>query len=142
MSSRRERFDGGPRNPEPPPAPDPLAVPAFDSHCHLDLMDAEPAEALSAARAVGITRVVTVGIDVATSQWCADTAAAYDDVYATVAIHPNEAPRAGEEEWSAIAALARRPEVCAVGETGIDHYRTSEDGWDAQEESFRRHIAI
>jgi TatD DNase family protein len=114
----------------------------LDSHCHLDLLDVTVEETLSAARAVGITSIVTVGIDVPSSQWSADTAASHDDVYATVAIHPNEAHTADEAAWNAIAQLAKHPAVCAVGETGLDHFRTEGDGWAAQEESFRRHIAI
>jgi TatD DNase family protein len=125
-----------------PPPPEPLTVPAFDSHCHLDLMESSIEETLAAARAVGITRIVTVGIDVPSSEWCADAASAHDDVYATVAIHPNEAHNADEDTWDAIARFAAQPSVRAVGETGLDHYRTTTDGWGAQEESFRRHIAI
>ena len=105
-------------------------------------MDTPVAEAVAAAQAVGIMRVVTIGIDVPSSQWQVDAARAHDDVYATVAIHPNEARTADEAAWSASAALAREAEVVGVGETGLDHYRTSEDGWAQQEESFRRHIAI
>jgi TatD DNase family protein len=105
-------------------------------------MDVDPETALAEARAVGITQVVTVGIDVPTSQWCAETAAAYDDIHATVAIHPNEAHNANDDAWTAIARLAALPHVRAVGETGLDHYRTKADGWTQQEESFRRHIAI
>jgi TatD DNase family protein len=59
-----------------------------------------------------------------------------------VAIHPNEAPDADEAAWQAIAELATQPRVVALGETGLDHYRTDSAGWAAQETSFRRHIAI
>jgi TatD DNase family protein len=127
---------------EPPPAPEPLQVPALDSHCHLDLMEVPIEHAVAAANAVGIARMVTVGIDVATSRWQVDVAAQHEDVYAAVAIHPNEAHGADEAAWDAIAALACDPNVVAVGETGLDHFRTVEDGWKRQEESFRRHIAI
>ena len=127
---------------EAPPAPPPLATPAVDAHCHLDLMDGSVAEVVAAAQAVGIARLVTIGIDLPSSQWQVDTAAAYDDVYATVAIHPNEAHNADEEAWSRIALLAKDPNVVGVGETGLDHYRTASDRWVQQEESFRRHIAI
>jgi TatD DNase family protein len=130
------------RQGDPPPAPTPLDVAAVDAHCHLDLMDVPIAEAVAAAQAVGIARVVTIGIDVPSSHWQVEAARAHDDVYATVAIHPNEAHTADEAAWSAIAALAREPEVVGIGETGLDHYRTSEDGWAQQAESFRRHIAI
>jgi TatD DNase family protein len=133
---------GAGRTGEAPPAPPPLAAAALDSHCHLDLMDVSVDEALTAAKAVGIERVVQIGIDVASSTWSAEVAAARDDVWAAVAIHPNEAPGADEAAWEAIASLATQPRVVALGETGLDHYRTEDGGWMAQEESFRRHIAI
>jgi TatD DNase family protein len=119
-----------------------LSTPAVDAHCHLDLMDGSVADAVAAAQAVGIERMVTIGIDVPSSRWQVETARAHKDVYATVAIHPNEAHTADEAAWAAIAELARDPAVVGVGETGLDHYRTSEEGWTQQEESFRRHIAI
>jgi TatD DNase family protein len=127
---------------DPPPAPAPLATPALDSHCHLDLMGTAVDEVMAAARAVGIERVVQIGIDVPSSTWSAELAASRDDVWAAVAVHPNEAHAAGDAEWDAIARLAGQPRVVAVGETGLDHYRTESDGWTAQEESFRRHIAV
>jgi len=135
------RYDAG-RVGDPPPAPEPLAVEAFDSHCHLDLMGVAVDDALVAARAVGVRRVVTIGIDVPSSRWAAQAAAAHPDVYAGVAIHPNEAPAADEAAWDEIARLAGLPDVVAVGETGLDRYRTGSDGWAAQERSFRRHIDI
>ena len=133
---------GAGRTGDPPPPPDALASAALDSHCHLDLMDVDVDTAVQQARAVGITRIVTVGIDVATSQWQVDTADAYDDVFAAVAVHPNEVANADDDAWDAIARLTERPKVVAVGETGLDRFRTGPQGWDAQEESFRRHIGI
>src|SRR4051794_2056095 len=105
-------------------------------------MEVPVADAVAAAKAVGIDRVVTIGIDVPSSQWQVDTARAHDDVYATVAIHPNEAHTADDNAWAAIATLAADSAVVGIGETGLDHFRTAEDGWAQQEESFRRHIAI
>lgn len=137
-----------------PPAPEPLAVPAVDSHCHLDLAvgDAAPSveQALVAARAVGVTRVVQIGCDVASARWSVAVAERHPAVVAGVALHPNEAPRivarvgrgALEEAWAEIDRLAAHPRVRAVGETGLDHYRTGPEGRDVQEESFRRHIAL
>ena len=68
---------------------------ALDSHCHLDIMKVPVDDALADARAVGIRRVVTIGTDLASSRWAAECAAAYPDVYAAVAIHPNETEAAG-----------------------------------------------
>jgi TatD DNase family protein len=105
-------------------------------------MDASVDDILAAAHAVGIDHVVQIGIDVDSSRWSAELAESRDDVWAAVAIHPNEAPAADEAAWQVIAELAALPRVVALGETGLDHYRTDAAGWSAQEESFRRHIAI
>src|SRR4051794_31710290 len=137
----RTRYDAG-REGDAPPAPEPLSTAAVDAHCHLDLMGVPVETAVAEAQAVGITRVVTIGIDVPSSRWQVEAAQSHDDVFATVAIHPNEAHTADEAAWAAIAALAADPVVVGVGETGLDHFRTQSDGWAAQEESFRRHIAI
>jgi TatD DNase family protein len=137
----------GARPPSRVPAPEPLPGDALDAHCHLDLIEQPVDEVLAAARAAGITRVVTVGVDVATSQWSAKCAATGEGVYAAVAVHPNEtvaaaSSAAGRDEVLAeIAALAALPQVRAVGETGLDYY------WDdappaVQQEWFRAHIEI
>jgi TatD DNase family protein len=130
------------RSGDAPPAPDRLTTAAIDSHCHLDLMEVTVEETMAAAKAVGIERVVQIGVDVESSRWGAELAASRDDVWAAVAIHPNESPEADEAAWEAIASLATLPRVVALGETGLDHFRTESDGWLAQETSFRRHIAI
>jgi len=138
-----ERPGGGVRDRERPPAPEPLAVPAIDAHCHLDLIDAPVEQTLADARAVGIDRVLTIGVDVTSSRWCADTAATYGGVHAGVAIHPNEAPRhADGAALTEIERLAALPQVRAVGETGLDYYRTGLEDRPAQERSFRAHVDI
>jgi TatD DNase family protein len=151
--SRKER--AARRAGEFPPAPEPLAVPVFDSHTHLDITVQEagvpgggatdPVEALiTAAAKVGVDRLVQVGVDVPSSQWSAELAARHPSVLAAVAIHPNEAPRLADldEQLRAIEALAAQPRVRGIGETGLDTFRTGEDGRAAQEASFRAHIAI
>jgi TatD DNase family protein len=132
------------RDETPVPPPEPLTVPAVDSHCHLDLLTIPVEEALAAARLAGVTRVVTIGIDVPSSQWCAETALAHEGVVAAVAMHPNEAPESADldADLAAITELAKLPQVRAIGETGLDYYRTEEAGRPQQEESFRRHIAL
>src|SRR5690349_17602213 len=76
-----------------PPLPAPLRVPVADSHTHLDMQSGTVEEALAKAASVGVTTVVQVGCDIKGSQWAAATAAAYENVHAAVALHPNEAPR-------------------------------------------------
>ena len=129
---------------EPPPAPDGLAVAVADSHCHLDIMGGDIAAQLQAARAVGIDTVVQIGVDVQSSRLSAQLAADFADVWAAVALHPNEAGRgaATPDALDEIALLARLPQVKAVGETGLDHFRTGPDGHRLQEASFRAHIQI
>jgi TatD DNase family protein len=131
----------------PPPAPEPLRVPVPDSHTHLDLQESEVADAVAAAAAVGVDTMVQIGIDVASSRWAARVAAEHPTVWATVALHPNEAPRltgvgALDAALAEIEALAELPQVRGIGETGLDHFRTESPLWDLQEESFRRHIDI
>ncbi len=146
-----------------PPLPEPLAVPVADSHTHLDMQSGTVEEALAKAASVGVTTLVQVGCDLAGSRWAAETAARHDAVHATVALHPNEAPRivhGDPDGWSRqgarkpggmealdfaldeIAALAELPQVRGIGETGLDYFRTGEEGVEAQTYSFRRHIDI
>jgi TatD DNase family protein len=160
--SKRKRRDGGPRDTTAPPAPEPLRVPVWDAHTHLDLQEPTVADALSAAAAVGVSTLVQVGIDVPSSVWAAQTAAEHPNVHATVALHPNEAPRivlGDPDGWSGqrrepggaaaleaalaeIDRLAALAHVRGVGETGLDYFRTGDEGVATQQESFRRHIEI
>ncbi|MFB7980047.1 TatD family hydrolase [Streptomyces vinaceus] len=147
----------------PPPLPEPLRVAVADSHTHLDMQRGTVEEGLAKAASVGVTTVVQVGCDVKGSRWAAETAAAYENVHAAVALHPNEAPRivlgdpdgwsrqgaragggegALDEALAEIEELAKLAHVKAVGETGLDHFRTGPDGMAAQERSFRAHIEI
>ncbi|HEY3504012.1 MAG TPA: TatD family hydrolase [Actinocatenispora sp.] len=133
------------RRGDPPPAPEPLPTPVADAHTHLYIAaQDDPAGAIAAARAVGVDRVVEVGCDVPSSRGAAALAAAYPEVLAAVAVHPNDAPGLADlpAALAEIDALAAHPRVRAVGETGLDRFRTSDDGRAAQEESFRAHIAI
>ena len=134
----------GVREGEAPPAPEPLAVAVADSHCHLDIMGGDVAEQLEAARSVGIDTVVQIGVDVPSSRVSAALAADHESVWAAVAMHPNEAGRgiATAAALEQIALLARLPQVRAVGETGLDHFRTAPEGQGMQELSFRAHIQI
>jgi TatD DNase family protein len=129
------------RSGPPPPLPEALPAPVFDSHCHLDAMGVDVGQSLVDAASVGVTRVVTVGDTLESSRWAAATAAAFREVVAAVAIHPNETSDVDESTWDGLAALAAEPRVRAVGETGLDYY------WDrvpaaVQQEAFRRHIGL
>ncbi|GAB3144010.1 TatD family hydrolase [Micromonospora sonneratiae] len=153
--SRRQR--AARRAGEFPSAPEPLPRPVIDSHTHLDITVAEagvagppvgpgdPVEAMiEVAAGVGVDRLVQVGVDVASSRWGVEVARQYAAVVATVALHPNEAPRLDDldEALRQIESLAAEDRVRGIGETGMDFFRTGEEGRAAQETSFRAHIAI
>ncbi|WGY01145.1 TatD family hydrolase [Nocardioides sp. QY071] len=140
---------------ERPPVPEPLPHPVVDNHCHLDIGRGEAAwdarEAIDAAVAVGVRRIVQIGCDLPGARWAVAAAAEHPELVAGVALHPNEAPRiladggraALEAAWDEIEQLAgAHPKVRAVGETGLDAFRTGDDGRAVQVESFRRHVDI
>ena len=133
--------------------PEALVVGVFDNHTHLDPSGVPGTETLDyhdhldRGSSVGVRGVVQVGTDVESSVWSAELAAIEPRVLAAVAIHPNDAPRyaaAGtlDESLAVIDELAGRPRVRAIGETGLDYFRTGDDGRDAQHRSFEAHIEI
>ncbi len=97
---------------------------------------------------VGVPRIVQIGCDLPGAAWAVETATTYDAIVAGVALHPNEAPRldaAGrlDEGLAEIERLASSsPRVRAVGETGLDYYRTGPEGVAAQRRSFAVHIEL
>jgi TatD DNase family protein len=146
-----EDEQGQRRDRERPPAPEPLPHPVVDNHCHLDIADGdwlETGDAITRAAEVGVARIVQIGCDLPGAQWAVDAAREYDALVAGVALHPNEAPRLAadgllDEALAEIERLAGAHEkVRAVGETGLDHFRTGPDGRAAQVESFARHIDL
>jgi TatD DNase family protein len=148
----------------PPPAPEPLPAPVADSHTHLDMQGRSTEESLRLAAAVNVTTLVQVGCDVRSSEWAVQQASVFPSIHATVALHPNEAPRlvlGDMDQWAGpdthraaggtaaldaafarIEELAADPAVVGIGETGLDYFRTGPDGVAAQQDSFRRHIAL
>jgi TatD DNase family protein len=139
---------------EYPPLPEKLTTTTVDAHCHLDIEDEDifmsVEDSLAKAKAVGITGIVQVGVDVPSSRWAVKTAKEFSQIHATVALHPNDAPvialekgeSALDEAIAEIAELAKEDVVRAIGETGVDFFRTSEEGRAFQEKSFRAHIQI
>ncbi|SEB63130.1 TatD DNase family protein [Nocardioides exalbidus] len=146
-----EEKSGARRDRERPPAPEPLPHPVVDNHCHLDIADGDwisTEDAIAAAAAVGVRRIVQIGCDLPGARWAVQAAADHDALVAGVALHPNEAPRLAatgdlEAALEEIERLAQaHDKVRAVGETGLDTFRTGDDGRAVQEESFRRHVDI
>ncbi|MDP8970600.1 MAG: TatD family hydrolase [Actinomycetota bacterium] len=113
-----------------------------DTHCHLELIQGESPDVVAArARSAGVTTVVTVGVDLASSAECVRTAAGLDGVWATVGIHPNNAIEATDHVLRRLAVLARHPKVVGIGESGLDWFREGAPRV-RQEESFREHIRL
>ena len=148
----RRGDDGSDRDTTRPPLPEPLPGPVVDNHCHLDIQDGDnwlaTDTALELASSVGVPRIVQIGCDLPGARWAVETATAYDAIVAGVAIHPNEAPRleADGELDTALTEIERlatsSERVRAVGETGLDYYRTGPEGVAAQKRSFAAHIAM
>lgn len=135
----------------PAPQPEPLPVKTVDAHAHLEIVtnaapdSEEVRKVLDDARDAGVDRVVQVGYSAEQSQWCVDAAEHWKGrVLAAVALHPNEAPVVDdlEHDWSIIAKLAEHPRVRAIGETGLDYFRTPPELRKRQQESFKWHIEL
>jgi TatD DNase family protein len=135
---------------ELPPLPEPLPAPTTDAHTHalstLEYSGLAVAEALAMARSVNVTRIVEVGTDVESSVAAVALAQQYPQVVAAVAIHPNDAARLGDRlpaELEKLAALVGSSgRVRAVGETGLDYFRTPDAAGQAlQKDAFAAHIA-
>ena len=133
------------------PAPEPLPVPCVDAHAHIEIVantgfdSPEVRQVIEDAAAAGIDRIVQVGYSAEQSEWGANLAALYDgQVLAAVALHPNEAPVVDdlEADWAIIESLAQQPRVRAIGETGLDYFRTPPELRARQQESFKWHIDL
>ena len=117
-------------------------MPFVDTHCHLDHHEGlSPAEQVRRAREAGVTTLITVGTDMASSTQAITTARRFEGVWAAVGVHPNDAMEATPRVLEVIERLAKEPECVAVGETGLDYYRDHTTPAQ-QEASFRAHIDI
>jgi TatD DNase family protein len=144
--------DGNRKNLSYPELPEPLTVGTYDNHTHLEIADGDQPmdyqDHMSLAAQVGILGAVQVGVTLESSKWCAEVAAKDSRLLAAVAIHPNEAAQyqsmeALDEDIEGIAKLAIQPRVRAIGETGLDFFRTEDSkGIEFQQYSFERHIEI
>ena len=136
---------------KPAPLPDPLKSKTVDSHAHLELIHNSEADSplikqvLADAAAVGIDRVVQVGYSAEQSIWSVKCAESFvGQVLAAVALHPNEAPVVDDlqKDLQVIRDLASHPRVRAIGESGLDFFRTPPELRDKQKYSFKEHIKI
>lgn len=135
---------------QPAPLPEALPTKCVDTHAHLEIVtntspeDEAIGKVLAEAKSVGIDRVVQVGYSAEQSEWSVRLAENWPGVLAAVALHPNEAPIVAdlERDLARIEELAHHPRVRAIGETGLDFFRTEEDLRERQRYSFIRHIEI
>jgi len=136
---------------QPAPLPEPLPVPTVDAHAHIEIVTNEAPDSdavrqvLDDAQSVNVNRIVQVGYSAEQSQWCVEMANAFPGrVLAAVALHPNEAPIVAdlEADWKIIEKLAQEPRVRAIGETGLDYFRTEPALRKRQQESFKWHIDL
>ena len=136
---------------EQAPLPEPLPVPTVDAHAHIEIVTNEAPDSdavrkvLDDAKSVNVDRIVQVGYSAEQSQWCVDMANAFPGrVLAAVALHPNEAPVVAdlEADWVIIEKLAQEPRVRAIGETGLDYFRTPPELRKRRQDSFKWHIDL
>jgi TatD DNase family protein len=116
----------------------------FDTHVHLndDRFADDLDQVVARARQVGIERVLTIGIDLATSQASVALAKRYPDfLSAAVAIQPNHVGEIQPGDWEGIVALSSESCVIAIGESGLDRY-WDRAPFDQQEEYFARHLEL
>ncbi|MFM6980917.1 MAG: TatD family hydrolase [Micrococcales bacterium] len=135
-----------------PPLQEPLEIGTYDNHTHLEIGFGEAglnlADQLTLMSASGMKGAVQVGVTLESSKWCAAVAAVEPQLLAAVALHPNEAPlyktkAALDQALAEIAELAKQPRVRAIGETGLDFFRTTEvQDLELQQYSFEEHIRI
>ncbi len=133
------------------PLPEPLPAPTVDAHAHMEIItdtapdSPEVAEVIAEAKSVNVDRIMQVGYSAEQSAWCVAAAEKWNtSVLAAVALHPNEAPVVEnlEADWAVIAKLAEHPRVRAIGETGLDYFRTPPELRARQQESFKWHIEL
>ena len=147
MADRHNRDIDRPRA----PLPEPLPVPTVDAHAHMEIVtDAafyskEVADVIAEAKSVNVDRIVQVGYSAEQSRWCVNAAEKWNtSVLAAVALHPNEAPVVEDldADLKIIEELAQHPRVRAIGETGLDYFRTPPELRARQQESFKWHIDL
>jgi TatD DNase family protein len=147
MADRHNRDIDRPRA----PLPEPLPVPTVDAHAHMEIVtdtafdSQEVADVIAEAKSVNVDRIVQVGYSAEQSRWCVGAAEKWNtSVLAAVALHPNEAPVVEDldSDLKIIEQLAQHSRVRAIGETGLDYFRTPPELRARQQESFKWHIDL
>jgi TatD DNase family protein len=114
----------------------------IDSHTHLHLCEPPNAELVAAADAVGVTRMLTVGIDGASCRAALAAAEDFPQVYAAIGRHPQAAKGFDDGDLAELRALAAHERCVAIGETGLDFYRDTVPPRADQQRAFAAQIAL
>ena len=114
---------------------------AVDTHCHLFLLDHEPAQVVETAKAAGVDRLICVGVDPATSARSAELADSLEGVFATPGMHPHDASDFDQAASARIEELLHDARVIGVGECGLDYFRMHSPAED-QIRVLQTHIAL
>lgn len=115
----------------------------IDTHAHLDFPDYKDDidEVLERALEAGVEYIINVGVDVKSSINSIELAKRYDRFYASIGIHPNEASNTSDEDWIQLCSLTGQGKIVAIGETGLDYYRTRSKKED-QKKLFCKHLEL
>ncbi len=100
-------------------------TPFYDTHAHLDYDDYQSdfADVLARAQAAGITKIISIATDLASSRRALALAEKHDQIFAAVGWHPSNAHEAPADIRAELSELARHPKAVAIGECGLDYYR-------------------
>ncbi|MGW5241969.1 TatD family hydrolase [Monashia sp. NPDC004114] len=136
----------------PGSAPDPLPIDVVDNHVHLDITREgdEPldvGEAIARAVSVGVTRLVQVGCDLDGIEFTIEAVERHPELLGGIALHPNEVPKLAADgtlpaAYDLVERHAAHERIRAIGETGLDYYRTGPEGVAVQQDGFRWHIDL
>lgn len=117
----------------------------IDSHCHLNLLNLDKYNGdlgalIQAAKDANVKKMLCIGIDLVSAQTVIDIAQRFENVYASVGVHPSEKLEL-EPTMEVLRSFAGQNKVVAIGETGLDyHYNNS--GLDIMQQRFRNHIRL
>jgi TatD DNase family protein len=115
----------------------------IDSHCHLDFKqyDGRRDEVVSAASLAGVTTIVNIGVDLASSRRSLELAHRYNSIYAAVGVHPHDSRTLDQATLEEIGKLSTKPRVVAIGEIGLDFYRDNSPR-DVQRRAFKQQLEL
>ncbi len=112
-----------------------------ETHTHLDLIKRDTKEVVKEAKEKGVTKMVTIGIDLFSSKIALEFASRFVGVYAAIGFHPHESKFLDEEKLKDLEEIAKNSKVVAIGETGLDYY-WKHSSLTCQVEAFKKQINL